>query len=63
MRLCVLDCETTGLDDNAQFVELAGLMFHATDPGEMHTLFEELANPGVPIPRKPRPLIISRSVT
>lgn len=50
MRLCVLDCETTGLDENAQFVELAGLMFNAIDVGEMVTMFEELANPGIPIP-------------
>lgn len=50
-RLCVLDTETTGLDTAvAQFVEIAALVFNNDDPGEMVTMFEELANPGVPIP-------------
>ena len=50
-RLCVLDTETTGLDTSKdQFVELASLVFNYSDPGESTTMFEELANPGIPIP-------------
>lgn len=50
-RLCVLDTETTGLDTTKdQFVELAALVFNSDDPGEAVTMFEELANPGIPIP-------------
>lgn len=54
-RLCVLDTETTGLEPDSQFVELASATFNSdfspnnADLGDI-TYFDSLAKPSIPIP-------------
>jgi len=47
MRYWVVDSETTGLDDEAKAVEVAG--FYCVD-GEIIKHYSSLVNPGIPIP-------------
>lgn len=53
MKLMVLDCETTGIEDDAKVVEIAGIPL-TIEPGMTKFLrgapVETLVHPGIPIP-------------
>lgn len=49
--VCLLDVETTGMEDDAQVVEIAAITGHLFDRGaRIERTINTLVNPGVPIP-------------